>query len=83
MFLIGIVGIIMLIWFAFVGLVRLIPWLILAVIVTSIISLVLDHFVWVAIIVGAFIFFYIVGSREEKKEQKSATIDGDFEEVKK
>jgi len=29
------------------------------------------------------VFFYIVGSREEKKEQKSATIDGDFEEIKK
>ncbi|WP_273710567.1 hypothetical protein [Leuconostoc mesenteroides] len=83
MFLIGIVGFIMLFWFALVGLWKLIPWLILAVIVTSVISLVLDHFVWVAIIVGAFIFFYIVGSREEKKEQKSATIDGDFEEVKK
>ncbi|WP_273753509.1 hypothetical protein [Leuconostoc mesenteroides] len=83
MFLIGIVGFIMLFWFALVGLWKLIPWLILAVIVTSIISLVLDHFVWVAIIVGAFIFFYIVGSREEKKEQKSATIDGDFEEIKK
>lgn len=83
MFLIGIVGLIMLFWFALVGLWKLIPWLILAVIVTSIISLVLDHFVWVAIIVGAFIFFYIVGSREEKKEQKSETIDGDFEEVKK
>lgn len=83
MFLIGIVGIIMLIWFAFVGLVRLIPWLILAVIITSIISLFLDHFVWVTIVIGALIFFYIVGSREEKKEQKSATIDGDFEEIKK
>ena len=83
MFLIGIVGIIMLIWFAFVGLVRLIPWLILAVVVTSIISLFLDHFVWVTIVIGALIFFYIVGSREEKKEQKSATIDGDFEEIKK
>ncbi|WP_273715452.1 hypothetical protein [Leuconostoc mesenteroides] len=83
MFLIGIVGLIMLFWFALVGLWKLIPWLILAVIVTSIISLVLDHFVWVAIIVGAFIFFYIVGSREEKKEQKSATIDSDFEEIKK
>lgn len=69
MFLIGIVGIIMLIWFAFVGLVRLIPWLILAVIVTSIISLFLDHFVWVAIVIGALIFFYIVGAREEKKER--------------
>jgi hypothetical protein len=69
MFLIGIVGIIMLIWFAFVGLVRLIPWLILAVIVTSIISLFLDYFVWVAIVIGALIFFYIVGSQEEKKER--------------
>lgn len=83
MFLIGIVGIIMLIWFAFVGLVRLIPWLILAVIVTSIISLFIDHFVWVAIVIGALIFFYIVGSREEKKEQNSTTIDGNFEEIKK
>ncbi|MDY5163286.1 hypothetical protein RQW99_01815 [Leuconostoc falkenbergense] len=83
MFLIGIVGFIMLFWFALVGLWKLIPWLILAVIVTSIISLVLDHFVWVAIIVGALIFFYIIGSREEKKEQKSKTIDGDFEEIKK
>lgn len=83
MFLIGIVGLIMLFWFALVGLWKLIPWLILAVIVTSIISLVLDHFVWVVIVIGAFIFFYIVGSREEKKEQKSATIDGDFEEIKK
>ncbi|MFL2114387.1 hypothetical protein [Leuconostoc carnosum] len=83
MFLIGIVGLIMLFWFALVGLWKLIPWLILAVIVTSIISLVLDHFVWVAIIVGAFIFFYIVGSREEKKEQSSNIIDGDFKEIKK
>ncbi|WP_273730585.1 hypothetical protein [Leuconostoc mesenteroides] len=83
MFLIGIVGLIMLFWFALVGLWKLIPWLILAVIVTSIISLVLDHFVWVVIVIGALIFFYIVGSREEKKEQNSATIDGDFEEIKK
>ena len=83
MFLIGIVGLVMLFWFALVGLWKLIPWLILAVIVTSIISLVLDHFVWFAIIVGALIFSYIVGSREEKKEQSSNIIDGDFEEIKK
>lgn len=83
MFLIGIVGLIMLFWFALVGLWKLIPWLILAVIVTSIISLFLDHFVWVAIIVGALSFFYVIGSREEKKEQSSNIIDGDFEEIKK
>ena len=83
MFLIGIVGLIMLFWFALVGLWKLIPWLILAVIITSIISLVLDHFVWVVIIVGALLFFYVIGSREEKKEQSSNIIDGDFEEVKK
>lgn len=83
MFLIGIVGLIMLFWFALVGLWKLIPWLILAVIVTSIISLFLDHFVWVAIIVGALAFFYVVGSREEKKEQSSGIIDGEFEEIKK
>ncbi|CUW06889.1 hypothetical protein [Leuconostoc gasicomitatum] len=67
MFLIGIVGIIMLFWFAIVGLWKLIPWLILAVIVTSVISLFLDHMVWVLIIVGALVFFYIVGTRVDKK----------------
>lgn len=83
MFILAIIGFIAIFWCLLSGLVRIIPWLILAVIVTSIISLVLDHFVWVAIIVGAFIFFYIVGSRKEKKEQSSNIIDGDFEEVKK
>ncbi|MBS0941672.1 hypothetical protein JK161_02255 [Leuconostoc mesenteroides] len=83
MFLIGIVGLIMLFWFALVGLWKLIPWLILAVIITSIIGLFLDHFVWVAIIIGALVFFYVIGSREEKKEQSSNIIDGDFEEIKK
>lgn len=83
MFLIGIVGLIMLFWFALVGLWKLIPWLILAVVVTSIISLFLDHFVWVAIIIGALAFFYVVGSREDKKEKSSDVIDGEFEEIKK
>ncbi|CDX64446.1 Protein of unknown function [Leuconostoc citreum] len=83
MFIIGIIGIIMLFWFALVGLWKLIPWLILAVIVTSTIGFVLDHLVLVALVVVALVFFYIVGSREKKKEQKSATIDGDFEEIKK
>lgn len=83
MFIIGIFGLVMLFWFTLVGLWKLIPWLILAVIVTSIIGLFLDHFVWVIAIIGALVFFYIVGSREEKKEHKSATIDGDFEEIKK
>lgn len=69
MFIFGIVGLIMLFWFALVGLWKLIPWLMLAVILTSIMSLFLDHFVWVAIVIGALIFFYIVGSREEKKER--------------
>jgi len=83
MFILAIIGFIAIFWCVLTGLVRLIPWLILAVIVTSIISLFLDHFVWVAIIIGALAFFYVIGSREEKKEQSSNIIDGDFEEVKK
>ncbi|MGB2561967.1 hypothetical protein ACOWO9_03805 [Leuconostoc mesenteroides] len=73
----------MLFWFALVRLWKLIPWLLLAVIITSIISLFLDHLVWVAIIIGALVFFYVIGSREKKKEQSSNIIDGDFEEIKK
>lgn len=75
MFIIGIFGLVMLFWFALVGLWKLIPWLILAVIVTSIISLFLDHFVWVIAIIGALVFFYIVGSQADKKEQGSKSLD--------
>lgn len=74
MFIIGIIGIIMLFWFALIGLWKLIPWMILAVIVTSIISLFLDHFVWVIVIIGALVFFYIVGSQSDKKEQASKSL---------
>lgn len=75
MFIIGIFGLVMLFWFTLVGLWKLIPWLILAVIVTSIISLFLDHFVWVIVIIGALVFFYIVGSQADKKEQASKSLD--------
>lgn len=75
MFIIGIFGLVMLFWFALVGLWKLIPWLILAVIVTSIIGLFLDHFVWVIAIIGALVFFYIVGSQADKKEQGSKSLD--------
>ena len=75
MFIIGIFGLVMLFWFTLVGLWKLIPWLILAVIVTSIISLFLDHFVWVIAIIGALVFFYIVGSQADKKEQGSKSLD--------
>lgn len=75
MFIIGIFGLVMLFWFTLVGLWKLIPWLILAVIVTSIISLFLDHFVWAIAIIGALVFFYIVGSQADKKEQASKSLD--------
>lgn len=75
MFILAIIGFIALFWFALEGLWKLIPWLILAVIVTSIISLFLDHFVWVIAIIGALVFFYIVGSRADKKEQASKSLD--------
>ena len=71
MFLIGMVGLVILFWFALVGLWKLIPWLVLAVIVTSIIGLVLDHPIWVISIIGALVFFYIIGKHEEKKEKES------------
>lgn len=83
MFIIGIFGLVMLFWFALVGLWKLIPWLVLAVIVTSIISLFLEHMVWVIAIIGALVFFYIVGTRADKKEQESKTLDGQFEELNK
>ena len=55
MFLIGIIGIIILIWFGLVGLWKLIPWLILAVIVTSILDFILEH-----VILSAVAFLVIV-----------------------
>ena len=69
MFLIGIVGIIILIWFGLVGLWKLIPWLVLAVIVTSIISLFLDHFIWVLVIFGLLAMFYFIGDYQEKNKK--------------
>lgn len=72
MFLIGIFGIIAIIYMAVKGLWSLIPWLILAVIVTSVIGFILDHFVLVAFVAAALVFFYFVGSREERKEKDRA-----------
>lgn len=67
MFIIGIIGIIMLFWFALVGLWKLIPWLVLAVIVTSIISIFLEHMVWVFVIVGVLAVFYFIGTHVDQK----------------
>lgn len=70
MFLIGIFGIIVLIYMAVRGMWSLIPWLILAVIGISAIGFVLDHFLLVAFVVAALLFFYLIGSREERKEKE-------------
>lgn len=75
MFIIGIIGLVMLFWFTLVGLWRLIPWLIVAVIITSIISVFLEHTVWVIVIIGALVFFYIVGDQVDKKEKLSKNLD--------
>lgn len=83
MFIFAIIGFIALFWFVLEGLWKLIPWLILSVIVTSIINMFLEHMVWVIAIIGALVFFYIVGTRADKKEQESKTLDGQFEEVNK
>lgn len=76
MFLIGIFGIIALIYMAVKGLWSLIPWLILAVIVTSAIGFVLDH--WVVSLIIAFFAFAAFGYYLEKKETKEKVIEKDL-----
>ncbi|MDI6613657.1 hypothetical protein QMA64_03520 [Leuconostoc suionicum] len=63
MIIFGIVGLIMLFWFALVGLWKLIPWLVLAVIVTSVLGFMLDH-TWAFItIVVALVVLYVIGKK--------------------
>lgn len=75
MFLIGVVGIIILIWMAVQGLWKLIPWLIVAVVVTSIIGFVLEHLLIIGIIFSVLAFFLLIGLNEERKEKKQKNID--------
>lgn len=75
MFLIGIFGIVVLIYMVIRGLWSLIPWLILAVVITSAIGFVLDH--WVVSLIIAFFSFAAFGYYLEKKETKEKVIEKD------
>lgn len=63
MIIFGVIGIVLLLWFALVGLWKLIPWLVLAVIVTSTIGLIMDHLTFFAVVVIALIVMYAVGKK--------------------
>lgn len=63
MIIFGIVGLIMLFWFALVGLWKLIPWLILAVIITSTLGFIIDHFLLFIIAVISLVVMYMVGKK--------------------
>lgn len=75
MFLIGIFGIIVLIYMAVRGLWNLIPWLILAVIVTTTIGFIIDH--WIISLIIAFFAFAGFGYYLEKKELKEKVNEKD------
>lgn len=63
MIIFGVIGIVLLLWFALVGLWKLIPWLVLAVIVTSTIGFITDHFIFFIVVVIALIVMYAVGKK--------------------
>ena len=63
MIIFGLIGIILLFWFALEGLWKLIPWLVLAVIVTSTIGFITDQFIFFVVVVIALIVMYAVGKK--------------------
>ncbi len=64
MIIFGIVGLIMLFWFALVGLWKLIPWLILAVIITSTLGFIIDHVLLGLLIFVIAVIMYVIGKKE-------------------
>lgn len=65
MFLIGLVGLVVLFYMALVGLWKLIPWLVLAVIVTSILGFVLEHVILAVVIFTIALVGFIVANKKE------------------
>ncbi|MCM6833766.1 hypothetical protein NE282_07695 [Leuconostoc mesenteroides] len=63
MIIFGLIGIILLFWFSLVGLWKLIPWLVLAVIITSTLGFIIDHFIFFIVVVIALIVMYAVGKK--------------------
>ncbi|MDI6649739.1 hypothetical protein [Leuconostoc suionicum] len=84
MFIPAIIGFVAIFWCVLTGLVRLIPWLILAVIVISIADLFFNHFMWVVTCILAISIACNVYTESKKRKNKSSDIiDGDYEEIKK
>ncbi|TGE72663.1 hypothetical protein [Weissella confusa] len=69
MIIFGIIGFVLLFWFALVGLWKLIPWLILAVVVTSCLGFVIDHWIISIIIVVAALMAYGAYNDYKKKHK--------------
>lgn len=65
MFLIGLVGLVVLFYMALVGLWKLIPWLVLAVIVTSILGFILEHVILAVVILIILVVALVVGNKKE------------------
>ncbi|QEA33580.1 hypothetical protein FGL89_05310 [Leuconostoc carnosum] len=65
MFLIGLVGLVVLFYMALVGLWKLIPWLVLAVIVTSILGFILEHVILLVVILIILVVALVVGNKKE------------------
>lgn len=65
MFLIGLVGLVVLFYMALVGLWKLIPWLVLAVIVTSILGFILEHVILAVVVFIILVVALVVGNKKE------------------
>lgn len=69
MFIIGIIGILMLLWYLNIWLwTKFLPWLIVAVIVTSTIGWITDH--WVIVLILVIVGFVFYGAYLEDKKRK-------------
>lgn len=83
MFILAIIGFVAIFFCVLTGLVRLIPWLILAVIVISIVNLFFNHFMWLVIgVLAISIACNIYTENKKRKNKSSDIIDGDYEEIR-
>lgn len=70
MFIIGIIGILMLLWYLNIWLwTKFLPWLIVAVIVTSTIGWITDH--WVIVLILVIVGFGVYGAYLEDQKKKT------------
>lgn len=69
MIIFGIIGFVLLFWFALVGLWKLIPWLIILVMITTFLGFVIDH--WVIVLILIIVGFGAYGAYLEAQEKKN------------